>query len=92
MKLVQRGLDRRSEQNPQQIIRDTRTFGQRVGDFFRNSTAIAVLLMMLGVSAFFLPGLSDVILLTTLIVFAVAVSRKSTLAFRLPQSSGRQRL
>jgi intracellular multiplication protein IcmO len=90
MKLVQRGLDRRSEQNPQQIIRDTRTFGQRVGDFFRNSTAIAVLLMMLGVSAFFLPGLSDVILLTTLIVFAVAVSRKSTLPFRLPQSSGRK--
>lgn len=90
MKTVRRGLDKRQEQNPEQLIRDTRTFGQRVGDFFRNSTAVAVTLLMLAVSAFFLPGLSDIILLSAITVFIIALTRKSTLPFRLPLSSDRK--
>lgn len=90
MKLYQRGLDRRQEQNPSQLIRDTRTFGQRVGDFFRNSTAVAVTLVMFAVSAFFLPGLMDIILLSATVIFIVAMTRKSALPFRLPMTSGRK--
>lgn len=86
---VQRGLDKRQEQNPQQLIRDTRTFGQRVGDFFKNSTAVAITLVMMAVSLFFLPGLSDIMLLSAIVVFLVAVTRKMMLPFRLPLSSGR---
>lgn len=90
MKTIQRGLDKRQEQNPQQLIRDTRTFGQRVGDFFRNSTSIAVTLVMLAVSLFFLPGLSDVILLSSVVIFFITITRKTTLPFRLPMSSERK--
>lgn len=89
MKSFKRGLDKRQEQNPQQLIRDTRTFGQRVGDFFRNSTAISITLVMLALSAFFLPGLSDLVLICAITVFLIAVTRKSSLPFRLPLSSGR---
>lgn len=90
MRTVRRGLDKRQEQNPEQLIRDTRTFGQRVGDFFRNSTSVAVTLAMLAVSTFFLPGLTDILLLSAITVFIIALTRKSSLPFRLPLSSGRK--
>lgn len=89
MKTIQRGLDKRQEQNPQQLIRDTRTFGQRVGDFFRNSMAVAVLLFMLAVSVFLLPAATDLIFVTSVVIFLIAITRKTTLPFRLPRSSGR---
>ncbi|MBA2654548.1 MAG: TraM recognition domain-containing protein [Gammaproteobacteria bacterium] len=90
MKTVQRGLEKRQEQNPQQLIRDTRTFGQRVGDFFKNSTSVAVTLIMMAVAIFFVPGLTDLMLLFAVITFLIAVTRKTTLPFRLPLSSGRK--
>lgn len=89
MRPIQRGLDKKQEQNPQQLIRDTRTFGQRVSDFFKSSTAIAITLVMMATSLFFLPGLSDVMLLSAIIIFIIAITRKSSLPFRLPLSSGR---
>lgn len=90
MKTIQRGLDRRQEQNPQQLIRDTRSFGQRVEDFFKSSTSVAVTLAVMALAVYFLPGLSDLILLIAITVFLIAVTRKTTLPFRLPVSSGRK--
>ncbi len=89
MKNIQRGLDKRQEQNPQQLVRDTRTFGQRLGDFFRNSKFVAVTLVMLAVSVLFFPAAADIILLIALGMFLITVTRKSALPFRLPESSGR---
>jgi intracellular multiplication protein IcmO len=89
MRTIQRGLDKRQEQNPQQLIRDTRTFGQRVSDFFKNSAAITITLIMMAVSLFFVPGLSDIMLLAGLVIFTIAATRKAALPFRLPLSSGR---
>jgi intracellular multiplication protein IcmO len=90
MKTIQRGLDKKQEQNPQQLIRDTRTFGQRVGDFFKNSTAVAIMLVMMAASLFFLPGLSDLLFVSAIIIFLCAITRKASLPFRIPLSSGRK--
>jgi intracellular multiplication protein IcmO len=90
MKRIQRGLDKRQEQNPQQLIRDTRTYGQRIGDFFRNSTAIAITLSMQMVCVLFFQGMFDILLLSSFIIFLVAVTRKIALPFRLPTTSGRK--
>jgi intracellular multiplication protein IcmO len=89
MNTIQRGLDKRQEQNAQQLIRDTRTIGQRAGDFFRNSTAVALTLFLLAVTLVFAPGVSDIALLSAIIIFLIAITRKTTLPFRLPLSSGR---
>lgn len=90
MATIQRGLDKRQEQNPQQLIRDTRTFGQRVGDFFKNSTAIAILLVMMAIANIFMPAAADILLVSAVVIFLIAVTRKTTLPFRLPMSANRK--
>lgn len=90
MKSVQRGLEKRQEQNPEQLIRDTRTFGQRVSDFFKNPIAVAITLVMMGIATFFLPGLSDFLFFASIVVCIVSLTRKSALPFRLPLSSNKK--
>lgn len=82
-----RGLETRHEQSPQKLLRDTRTMGQRVGDFFKNPIAIAITLVSLGVGCFFFPGFSDVFFLSAVGMFFYTYTRKHTLPFRLPDGS-----
>ena len=82
-----RGLEKRHEQDEQRLIRDTRTFGQRVADFLKVGVNSAVVMVGLAASAFVFPGLSDVIAIIGIIVFLYTYTRKSTLPFRLPQRS-----
>ena len=81
---VLRGLEQRQEQNPEQLIRDTRTLGQRTGDFLKNPTAMAITLVMLGVTGFVLPVLADIVFIIGVIAFIAAFTRKYTLPFRMP--------
>ena len=85
---VLRGLEQRHEQNPEQLIRDTRTLGQRMGDFLKNPTAMAISLVMLGVAGYTLPALADVVFIAGVIGFFAAITRKATLPFRMPLHSG----
>lgn len=87
MKKVRRGLERKHEQNAERLIRDTRTAGQRVADFFKNPMAVSITLVMLAVGVYFLPGVSDLVFITGLIVFSISITRRSTLPFRIPQSA-----
>lgn len=82
-----RGLEKRHEQEAQQLIRDTRTFGQRVADFFKSSVNSSITLVGLAASNFFFPGLFDVIAILAIITFAYTYTRKATLPFRLPMCS-----
>jgi intracellular multiplication protein IcmO len=90
MARIQRGLDKRNEQNPQWLIRDTRTFGQRVGDFFKNSAAVSVTLMVLAVSVIMVPAITDLCLIAAISIFLIAVTRKASLPFRLPMTAKRK--
>lgn len=82
-----RGLEKRHEQSPQKLIRDTRTFGQRFADFFKSSTNTSIALVGFAGAAFFYPGLSDIIVILGLIAFFYTYTQKSTLPFRLPKRS-----
>ena len=83
-----RGLEQQQEQDQSQLIRDTRTMGQRIADFFKNPTNVTIMLFGCALTGFFLPAITDVIFLIGLGVFTYAYTRKSTLPFRLPQRSG----
>lgn len=83
-----RGLDQRHEQDPRGLIRDTRTIGQRIGDFFKNPTNVSILLFVFAVTPFFMPYITDVILIIGLCLFSYSYTRKVTLPFRMPLCSG----
>lgn len=82
-----RGLEKRHEQDAQKLIRDTRTFGQRLSDFFKSSVNSATALIGLAAGAFFYPVLADFCLLIGVLAFIYTYTRKATLPFRLPQRS-----
>lgn len=83
-----RGIERQQELNPSQLLRDTRNLGQRVGDFFKNRMAVVMLLVMLTGGAYFVPALTDLILLGGIGCFWYAFTRKQILPFRLPHYAG----
>jgi len=84
---VQRGLDERHEQDPGRLLRDTRTLGQRVVDFFKDPTNVAILLVACAMAAVLMPALNDLILLIGLGCFLYAFSQETSLPFRMPQRS-----
>lgn len=87
MKKIIRGLNSSQEQDPSLLIRDTRTLGVRISDFFKKSTNCMVVLVMLAVSAFVFPAVADFILLVGVIMFLFAYCRRHTLPFRMPKVS-----
>lgn len=82
-----RGLEKKHEQNEQKLIRDTRTFGQRFADFFKNASNSAVALVGAASCALFFPGVADIVAILGILTFLYTYTRKSTLPFRLPQRS-----
>lgn len=85
----QRGLDESQEQNPLLLIRDTRTLGQKVQHFFENPSYVAILLIGIGAAVFFLPAANDLFFLIGVGCALYAITRKTTLPFRLPLRSKR---
>lgn len=86
MAIFQRGIDQQHEQDPRQLLRDTRTLWQRFLDFFKDPAQTAVTLVMCGVAAWQIPGLADLTLLAGLIAFIYCRTNKATLPFRMPVS------
>lgn len=82
-----RGLETRHEQNPQQLLRDTRTLTQRMADFFKNSVNVGICLVMGAVLGFFIPGITDLILICGTAMFIYNITRKTSLPFRMPLRS-----
>jgi intracellular multiplication protein IcmO len=82
---MMRGIDSRQEVDPGLLLRDTRTMGQRIADFFGTPVNISVVLVSAAGAAYFAPYLSDVILIFGVLAFLYAYTRKQTLPFRLPQ-------
>src|SRR5579871_4286204 len=85
--MAQRGLDQRHEQNQLQLIRDTRTIWQRIGDFLKNPLAVSVTLIMLAVTSFVVPAVADFLVIIGLFMFTISCVHRHTLPFRMPQSS-----
>jgi intracellular multiplication protein IcmO len=84
---MQRGIDKRQEVDPSLLIRDTRTIGQKVADFFREPIGVALMLVVGVVPVIAYPAFADVFLLFAVVSFAYTSTRKLKLPFRMPQSA-----
>jgi intracellular multiplication protein IcmO len=84
-----RGLERRHEQQGQEIIRDTRTLAQRILDAIRNPLGCAIILVFNGVGMIVFPSFVDLGLLFSICLFLICALQSSKLPFRMPKSSGR---
>lgn len=82
-----RGIETQHEINPQQLLRDTRTFGQMMAGFFSDPLNVAVILFGTAVAVFFVPAFSDLLLLFGLCVFSYVITRKQALPFKMPQTA-----
>jgi intracellular multiplication protein IcmO len=82
-----RGLDEQHELSPQLLLRDTRTFGMKVVDFFKDPVNCAILMSAFGFGVFFFSAIAEFIALIGVGCFLYAYTRRSTLPFRMPQRS-----
>ena len=82
---MRRGIEARHEIDPTLLLRDTRTLGKRISDFFSDPTHAAIVLLTLAIICVFLPELSFAMLLMGVILFFYGVTRKKMLPFRLPK-------
>ncbi len=85
--MMQRGLDEQHELSPQLLLRDTRTMGMKIKDFFKDSTNASILMFCFALATFFLTPVNDLIGIFGLLAFLYAYTRKQVLPFRLPLRS-----
>ena len=83
----QRGLSEEHEQKSTQLLRDTRSMGERISDFFKVPAAVATLMLVFAGLIEFLPELFDLFFLLALGCFLFSITRKHTLPFRMPMRS-----
>jgi len=83
-----RGLEEQHELSPQLLLRDTRTMGMKIVDFFKDPTNSAIVMVTSASAAFFLPAICEFTALIGICVFFYAYTRKSSLPFRMPRRSG----
>ncbi len=83
----QRGLEEEHELSPQMLLRDTRTLGMKIVDFFKDPLHSALLLFAFGACTFIFTPITEIIFLIGLFVFWYAVTRKFRLPYRMPMRS-----
>jgi len=88
--MTTRGIDSQRELDPQKLLRDTRSFGERAADFFKKPINSALVIFVLAASMFFMPVLSFELLLGGVFIYIYSNSQKQKLPFRLPQVSKMQ--
>src|SRR5436190_22002654 len=82
-----RGLEERNELSSQLLLRDTRTLGMKIVDFFKDPVNSACLLFAFAVTTFFFPAICELIALIGFLIFIYAYTRRGILPFRMPQRS-----
>lgn len=82
-----RGLEEQNEMSPQLLLRDTRTLGMKIVDFFKDPVNSAILMMGFAIAAFVFPAVCEFITLLGVLAFLYAYTRKTTLPFRMPLRS-----
>ncbi|MDP3705624.1 MAG: TraM recognition domain-containing protein [Legionellaceae bacterium] len=82
---MMRGIDSRNEIDPSRLLRDTRSIGQRIGDFFSQPMNVTIVFSSCCVVIYFMPESALLALLLCLATFWYTMTRKHFLPFRLPQ-------
>lgn len=82
-----RGLEEQHELSPQLLLRDTRTLGMKIVDFFKDPVNSAVLMFAFAIASFLLAPIGEIITLIGILIFIYAYTRRSNLPFRMPERS-----
>jgi len=82
---MMRGIETRHELDPTLLLRDTRTFTQRVADFFGDPTNISIVLFTLAAMSYYFSEVATLLMIFGSLFFLYSYSRKQKLPFRLPQ-------
>lgn len=82
-----RGLEQKHEHGAQEMVRDTRTLGERVAEFFSNPLYVACLLVTGIVLAIMVPQIADLAFVLGILIFLYLYTRKVTLPVKLPRIS-----
>jgi len=82
-----RGLEEQHELSPQLLLRDTRTLGMKIVDFFKSPVNSAITMFAFGIACFFFSAITELVFVIGLFVFLYAYTRRSTLPFRMPTRS-----
>ncbi|HHF7346311.1 TPA: TraM recognition domain-containing protein [Legionella feeleii] len=80
-----RGIDSRHEIDPTMLLRDTRTLGQRLADFFADPTNISIVLVSVAAVSYYLSEVASLMLILGILFFLYSYTRKQKLPFRLPK-------
>lgn len=83
-----RGIDSSREIDPQRLLRDTRSLGEKFASFLRKPSNSALLMIGILVSFFCYPFPAFFLFLICLILYFYASGQKQKLLFRLPKISG----
>jgi intracellular multiplication protein IcmO len=83
----QRGLSEEHEQKSTQLLRDTRTLGQKLSDVLMMPEAVAVVLVVLAAFIIYIPALFDLLFLFGIGIYIFSITRKYKLPFRMPMRS-----
>jgi len=82
-----RGVYARSEIDPNLLLRDTRSLGERLMGFFASPTNVAVVLLSCASGIYFVSQAAVIFFILMIVMFLYAVTREHKLPFRLPQVS-----
>lgn len=85
--MFQRGLNEEHEMSPQLLLRDTRTVGMKIVDFFKDPVHSASLLAVIAVCTYIFAPLTEVFFIIGVLVFWYSYTRKFKLPFRMPRRS-----
>ena len=85
---MMRGIDSRHEMDPTKLLRDTRTLGMRFSDFCAKPTNLAIVLLTIACTVYFISETASVFLIIGVVLFFYGYTRKQMLPFRLPQVAG----
>jgi intracellular multiplication protein IcmO len=82
---MKRGIESQHEVDPTRLLRDTRTFGERIKAFFTDSANVVILLFVFAAMAYLFPVSSSLVFVLGLASYFYSSTREQKLPFRLPQ-------
>ena len=80
-----RGIEQRNEVDPSLLLRDTRTLGQKINDYFRSATSVAITLVVVAAVIFVYPAYGDLMFIACIAMFLYARFSERKLPYRMPK-------
>lgn len=78
---MMRGIDSRHELDPTLLLRDTRTFTQRLADFFADPTNISIVLISLAAVSYYFSEAATFLLIMGAYFFFIAIPESKSCHF-----------